>query len=208
MKKLLAILLLGSSAFAADMPRKAALAPLFQATTCTLQNCIGWHVGFDVVNSGSGVNVLNLGTLNENGTFLGLDGGYQYYDGRFWFGADALVSYNLANQGSVGGWGNLFAAETVSLGGDLFGAFGLAPPQQNNFLATITSAVPTVDIGACQHGNATGYCAGATLHYLLPNTPLELKIRYINAQYGTTQISPVSSVNNENMVLFGGTYHF
>lgn len=206
MKKLLAALLLSTAAHAADMPKKAPT--LFPTTICTVQGCTGWHVGFDVVNSGTGVNVLNLGSLNANGTFLGLDGGYQYFDGKFWAGADVLVSYDLASQGSVGGLSNLFAFEGVELGGDLFGAFGLAPPQTNGFLSTLTSAIPTADIGACQHGTATGYCAGATLHYLLPNTPLEIKIRYLNAQYGTTQISPISTVNNENLVMFGATYHF
>ena len=118
------------------------------------------------------------------------------------------MSYNLASSGDVGGLSNVFAFEGVELGGDLFGAFGLAPPQTNGFLSTLTTAIPTADIGACQHGKATGYCAGATLHYLLPNTPLELKLRYINAQYGTTSISPIATVNNENLVLFGAAYHF
>lgn len=201
--------LLATPASAADMPRKAApIFPALAASTCTLSSCIGWHVGFNVVNSGTGINVLNLGSLNANGTLLGLDGGYQYYNGRYWFGADVLVSYNVASSGNFGGLSNFFAVEGVELGGDLFGAFGLAPPQTNGFLSTLTTAIPTADIGACQHGRASGYCAGATLHYLLPNTPLELKLRYINAQYGTTSISAISTVNNENMVLFGGTYHF
>lgn len=201
--------LLCAPALAADLPVKARPAPaLFSATACSTAGCTGWHVGFDVVNSGTGINVLNLGSLNANGTFLGIDGGYQYYDGKYWAGADVLVSYNLASSGNVGGLSNLFAVESVSLGGDLFGFFGLAPPQMSGFLSTITAGIPTADIGACQHGKASGYCAGATLHYLLPGTPLELKLRYINAQYGTTSISPIATVNNENMVLFGGSYHF
>ena len=209
MKKiLLALLALAAPAFAADLPVKARALPAFSfPTTCTLQGCTGWHVGFDVVNSGTGVNVLNLGALNANGTFLGLDGGYQYFDGQYWLGAKVMASYNLANQGNVGGIGNLFAFEGVEVGGNLFAAFGLAPPQTSGFFSTITSAIPTADIGACQHGKATGFCAGATLHYLLPNTPIEAKLSYLNAQYGTTQITPISSIQSENMVLFGVTYH-
>lgn len=208
-KVLLALLASTTLAHAADLPKKApVLLPALPTPICSVAGCTGWHAGFDVVNSGTGINILNLGSINANGTFLGLDAGWQYYDGKYWLGADVLVSYDLASQGNVGGLNNFFAFEKVELGGDLFGALGLAPPQANGFLSTITQAIPTADIGTCQHGKASGYCAGATLHYLLPNTPIELKLSYINAQYGTTSISSIATINNENMVLFGGTRHF
>lgn len=207
-KVLLALLLSAAPAWAADMSAKPVPFAALARATCTVQRCIGWHAGFDVMNSGTGVNILNLGTLNANGTLLGLEAGYQYYDGTYWLGARAMGLYNVAGAGNVGTLNNFFAFEGVELGGNLFAQFGLAPPQVTGFLATLTTAVPTAQIGACQHGKATGYCAGAAVHYFLPNTPIELKMEYINAQYGTTTVLPGQTISSENLVLFGANYHF
>ena len=181
----------------------AAAAPLCGAT-----GCMGWHVDFSVMNAGTGVNILNLGSINANGTFLGVGGGYQYWDGSYWAGARVMGAYDVAGSGNVGNVGNLFGFEGVELGGNLFGLFGLAPPQTNGVLSALTSAIPTADIGACQHGKASGYCAGASLHYFLPNTPLEIRLSYLNAQYGTTNIVANQTMSVENLVQFGATYHF
>lgn len=205
MKKLiLAAALLASPAFAADLPVKA---PLFaSAPTCTLNGCTGWHADFGVYNSGTGINVLNLAELSSNGTSFNLGGGYQYFDGKYWLGGRVDVGYDLTNGGGFG-IGNLTGHQMVELGGNLFGAFGLQPPQTNGFLTTLTSAVPTADIGVCEHGPAVGMCVGATLHYLLSNA-VELDVGYINANYGTTNVAPGTNITVDNTLWFGGRYHF
>ena len=218
MKKLLAPILFALALFAVPagavdivknppFPTKVAPFVLPQAS-CDAKGCTGWHVDFSVLNAGTGVNVLSLGSVNSNGTFLGLGGGYQYYDGKYWLGARVTGAYNVAGNGNVADPGNWFGSEVVEVGGNLFGAFGLQPPQTNGFLSTLTTAVPTVDVGACQHGKATGYCAGASLHYLLPSTPIELTLGYLNAQYGNTQLAPGQTMAVDNLVTFSAKYHF
>lgn len=202
-KALLALLASTSLAFGADLPTKAPA--LFPASVvCTLNGCTGWHADFGVYNSGTGVNILNLGGLTANGTSMNIGGGYQYFDGKYWLGARVDVGYDLTN--GVAGLGNVTGHQVVELGGNLFGAFGLQPPQTNGFLTTLTSAIPTADIGICERGKAIGMCAGATFHYLLTNA-LELDLGYLNVNYGTTS-TPVSNVTVENVVWFGGRYHF
>lgn len=215
---ILAVLAVTAPASAADLTTRAMVvmpvkaAPMVaQVNPCSATSCIGWHVGFDILAAGTGVNVLNLGTLNANGTLIGLDGGYQYYDGSYWVGGKVLVAYNVAAPGNVADASfsdKLFAFEGVELGGNLFSALGIAPPQTNGMLSMLTSGVPTADVGACQHGSATGYCAGATLHYFLTNAPIEIAVSYINAQYGTTSMAPNQTINSENMGLFSVRYHF
>lgn len=200
---------LSADAAAIKLPTKAApFVVKIPSTPCGAAGCTGWHADFSVMNAGTGVNILNLGSVNANGTFLGVGGGYQYWDGSYWAGARVMGAYDVAGSGNVGNVGNMFGFEGVELGGNLFGLFGLAPPQTNGVLSALTAAIPTADVGACQHGKASGYCAGASLHYFLPNTPLEIRLSYLNAQYGTTNIVPNQTMSVENLVLFGATYHF
>lgn len=201
----LAAIMPAKEAVAADMPLKARLitpAP----PVCNLNGCTGFHVDFGVYNSGTGVNIFNLGGLTANGTSMNIGGGYQYFDGKYWLGARADIGYDLTN-GGVPGLNNLNGHQMIELGGNLFGAFGLQPPQTNGFLNTITTGIPTADIGVCERGSAVGLCAGATLHYLLSNA-VELDLGYLNINYGTTPTSPNSTITVDNVVWFGGRYHF
>jgi hypothetical protein len=196
-------------AAAADLPRKAvpAAAPT-PPIVCGLTGCYGWHADFAVLNSGSGINALDLGSISANGTSLGIGGGWQWFNGTYWLGASVMGAYDVTGAGNVGNIGNLSGSQVVELGGNIFGAFGLQPPQVNGFLSTITTAVLTADIGVCEHGRATGYCTGATAHYFMPSTPIELKIFYRNANYGTTFVANGENLTTEQIFGFGAAYHF
>lgn len=203
-----------SSALAADLaPVTKAPVYVAPANPCSIAGCSGFFVGAQISGSGTGVNVLNLGSLNAGGTFMGANAGYQFYNGVYWLGAKAQVEYDVGDSGAstnLTGAGafqdKIFAFEGVEFGGAISGMFGLAPL---NLPAWLSTAVPTVLVGACQHGSKLqGYCAGAAAHFFIPNSRWTIDAEYLNAQYGATQISPLATANTENRGSFGFSYHF
>ena len=211
MKKLLIALLAlwALPAFAADLPTKvrpfAALTTTPLMSPCSVAACTGFHVDVNIYGSGTGLNVLDLAQLNAFGTTPSLGVGYQYYDGQYWLGARADVGYDMMN-GT--GLNNLSGVQVVELGGNLFKALGVAPPQTTGFLSMLTSAIPTADIGVKERGKATGMAVGATLHYFLASAPVEIRGGYLNVNYGTTAVDPGTNVTIENIAWAGLAYHF
>ena len=204
-------ILIASHAFAADLAVKAInnalLAPVIP---CGLTGCSGFYLGAQTSGSGTGVNVLNLGSLNAGGTYMGVNAGYQFFNGVYWLGAGAKVEYAVASPPSdiVGNAfsNNLFAFEGVEFGGVLSNMFGIAPL---NLPAWLSTAVPTIKVGACQHGSSLkGYCSGAAAHFFIPNSRWTIDAEYLNAQYGATQLSATVSANTENRGSLGFSYHF
>lgn len=209
---LVAALLLASMipfAQAADLSTKAPVVIPAPGVNCDLSGCTGAYLGAQVSGSGTGINVLNLGALNAGGTYMGANAGYQFYNGTYFLGAGAQVEYQVgvAQGDVVSGFSNkLFAFEGVEFGGSLSNLFGIAALNLPAFLST---AVPTVKVGACQHGSQlSGYCAGAGAHFFVPNSRWTIDAEYLNAQYGSTQVSPTVTANTENRGSFGFSYHF
>lgn len=196
-------------AHAADMSVKAPVyAPI--ANPCTVNGCTGFNLGGQASGAGVGVNVLNLGSLNAGGTYMGVNGGYQFWNGVYWIGFNAKVEYAVASPPSsvVGGSfsNKVFAFEGAEFGGNLLGLFNIPPLNLPGFLAT---AIPTIKVGACQNGNALrGYCAGAAAHFFVPNSRWTIDAEYLNAQYGATTTAPGVTANSENRGSFGASYHF
>lgn len=212
--------LFGGAAVAADLstlPVKAApvVASSIINAPCSIAGCSGFYLGAEISGSGSGVNVLNLASLNANGTGMGINGGYQFFNGTYWLGAKVSADYDVGQQNpSVGGQtltssNKFFAFEGVEVGGNLAQLFGLTPI---NLPGPLANAVPTVLVGACQHGSLTGYCAGAAAHFFIPNSRFTVDVQYLNAQYGQTQTGTVVGVpvtqSTENRGTFGFSYHF
>lgn len=216
MKSLLGVLsasLLASAAWGADL--KAPLLPVKAAlvATCSSTGCTGFHADFSTAASGTGVNILDLGAASSMGTYLGVGGGYQYYNGMYWLGAKVNVMYNVGqttDPANAGFSDKLFAFEGVEVGGNLFGLLGLAPPvaPNNQVFSMLAAGIPTAEVGACQKHGVSGMCAGATLHYFLPNTPLEIAVSYLNGQFGTSQLAPGVTMSSDNMGLVSFKYHF
>jgi hypothetical protein len=151
--------------------------------------------------------VLNLGSLNAGGTFLGGTFGYQFYNGTYWLGAKVMVDYQVASTTSpvTPSLSNLFAFEGFEAGGAIASLFNIAPI---NLPGPLAGAVPTVLIGACQHGSLNGYCAGAAAHFFVPNSKWTIDATYLNAQYSPSTIAPTATAPTENRGTAGATYHF
>lgn len=201
-------------ATAADLVVKTPVARSFAALAldapCSQNGCSGFYAGAQTSGSGTGVNVLNLGSFNAGGTYMGVNGGYQFFNGVYWLGIGAKIEYAVVVPPSniVGGSfsNKLFAFEGAEFGGNLLSLFNVAPVNLPGFLAT---AVPTIKIGACQNGNfLRGYCSGAAAHFFVPNSRWTIDAEYLNAQYGLTQTSPGVTANTENRGSLGFSYHF
>jgi hypothetical protein len=206
----IAAILFASSALAADLPVKALAKAATPAPTCDLTGCTGPYLGAQVGGSGTGVNVLNLGALNAGGTYMGGNVGYQFFNGTYFLGVGGKLEYAVASPPSdiVGGSfsDKLFAFEGVEFGGVLANMFSIAPLNLPGWLST---AVPTVKVGACQNGRSLrGYCAGAGAHFFIPQSRWTIDADYLNAQYGTTQIGTGVSASTENRGTLGFSYHF
>lgn len=188
---------------------KAAALTAPAPTTCSVTGCTGIFLGGEISGSGTGINVLNLGSLTQNGTFMGVNGGYQFYNGTYWFGALAHVEYQLASPNSslTPSLSNVFAFEGFEVGGQLAALFPSV--SAITLSGPLAGAVPTVKIGACQHGSLQGYCAGAAAHFFVPNSKWTIDATYLNAQYTSgNSLSGTANVTTENRGIFGATYHF
>lgn len=204
-----------SAAMAGDLntPIIPIKAPVYVAPSspCNLNGCTGAFLGASISGSGTGVNVVNLGSLTADGTYMGVNGGYQFFNGTYWLGVVGDVNYAVAQPSAdiVGaGFGNkLFAFEGIEFGGNLSQMPMFSNiPALTGFLA---NAVPTIRVGACQNGNMLkGYCTGAAAHYFVPNSRFTIDAVYYNAQYGQTTLAPGQSATTENRGEMGFTYHF
>lgn len=212
----LAAAIASSAALAADVG-PVVKAPTYAAVKapCDANGCSGFFVGAELSGSGSGVNVINLASLNANGTYMGLVAGYQFFNGTYWLGAKVKADYAVGQQNpNIGGLtltpsNKFFAFEGVEVGGIISQMFGLAPITLPGPLST---AVPTILVGACQNGALHGYCAGAGAHFFVPNSRFTIDVDYLNAQYGATNVSQIPGVpaviSTENRGTFGFSYHF
>ena len=176
---------------------------------CTTTGCNGWSVGLEMSGNGTGVNVLNLGEFNAGGTYIGVNGGYQFYNGTWWLGAKVKLDYEVYDPtGLATGLTNkIFAFEGAELGGNATQLFsGITPITLSGPLAT---AVPTVLVGACQHGSQSGYCIGAGAHFFVPNTNWTIDVDYLNGQYSPVSTNGIVSGGSvDNRGSFGFSYHF
>lgn len=188
-------------------------APVYTApaSPCNLNGCSGFLLGASISGSGTGVNVINLGSLSADGTYMGVNAGYHFFNGTYWLGMIGDLSYAVAQPSSdiVGkGFGNkLFAFEGIEFGGNLsqMPMFGNIAP----LTGFLSNAIPTIRVGACQNGTLLkGYCTGAAAHFFVPNSRFTVDAVYYNAQYGQTTLAPGQTAATENRGEFGFTYHF
>jgi len=199
-----------NAAFAADLSASNAITKAIAAPVapCSVSGCSGFYLGPEISGSGTGINVINLGTLNADGTFMGVNGGYQFFNGTYWLGAKVAVDYQVAapNSSLTPSLENVFAFEGMEIGGNLSSLFNIAPI---NLPGPLANAVPTVLFGACQHGSLNGYCAGAAAHLFIPNSRWTADATYLNAQYsGSNGLGGGATANTENRGTFGFSYHF
>lgn len=174
---ILALGLIASSAFAADLPVKAPTLPLFTGTPCTVAtattplSCSGFYFGAGIAGEGSNANIIGSGI--QGSVFAGgmtptLDFGYQYAKGNWVFGAEFDMGYAIGSGASVssgplGASGNINGirlAEIVKLGGNLSGLLGTQAPITIPPQLAAAVIAPYVGTGAAQWQLANAWATG------------------------------------------------
>jgi opacity protein-like surface antigen len=190
-------------ALCADLPAKAAYVP------CTTTSCSGFYGGFNVTGAGSD---LSTGTLASGGG-VGLNGGYQYWDSKVYFGAEVFGDYMFQNisagpTASVNP-GYLFG-QTVSLGVPFSNLFGLTPTAPGvlptNFLASTLS--PYVEVGAIERPWGAAWATGVGIAGDI-STRWFWKLDYLHAVYSNITLpGGETQQKTDNLLRFGMNYKF
>lgn len=206
----LALLLFGADARAGSLTLKAPIAP---TPACTLALCSGWFVGANLGNDGSNLNVVSNGLsgVAATGLFIGGDGGYEFFNGQWYFSARAFVDYDYTQKAApVGPSDRLAYGAYVSAGYSLATLFGAAStgtpitlPQQ--LLSSLMT--PTIHVGTCRRHTQECLLSGAGVEALLA-TNWTLNADYFNFNYGASGGAGNGLKRaNENEFLASVNYH-
>lgn len=213
MKKTLliaAFAVLASSAWAADLPVKAA--PLVPAY-CYPNSCSGFYAGFNLAGVmtnadiiGSGIN----GSLAGGGQSIGLQAGYQFANGTWFFSPEIQANYVVTGNNVVEGSAKYRVGEYVKVGTSLANLIGLgssvpAPSIPSGLAAYVIS--PYILAGAVQSGFGQGWASGAGVEFALAQHWF-LDTRYTYNNYGSASVSPGIVAKSENLVTAAFNYKF
>lgn len=194
----LASSLLGSPVSAANLNPPVLKAPAYQAMPCTIASCTGWFVGANISNTGGNLDVIGTGLtgIASNGFGLGVQGGYEFWNGQWYAAILADFSYDASLNANVAGvtpsWRDrLTYGGKVRLGYSLASMFGAAttglatptlPQQLANSLMT-----PYVTLGESWRHMQPALVSGAGVEALLAtNITLDAEyLRYTYNQGGT-----------------------
>lgn len=225
MKRLiLALSLLATPAFAADLPVKALVAP--PVPNCDITRCSGFYVGLNVTGVGTNLDLIGGGlggSVNANGTLLGGHVGYQAWNGQ-WFGAvEAGCAYDLTQKvDAIGGTNSnrFLCTEVVKAGGLLGSLLGTgwgnpapAAPSQGalpfNIPATLSSALvsPYVTLGAAQRFGKSGFVSGAGAQFII-SANWNIGLEYMHIRYNRQQVTEFQELDTENLIRMSVNYHF
>jgi hypothetical protein len=200
-------------AAAADLPLKAprpfALPLASSSQPLTMAGWSGFYGGIALTGTGTGVNIADLGSLTANGNAMGVEAGYETWNGMMLLGARAGAAYDMTNPGSA--VSASFSDHTVwhtgvVFGGNLSMLFPNLPQPQ--FPTILMNTIPYVAIEGCGHRGMNGMCSSVGLEYLVPNSRLTGFVEYTNGQFGNTNGAPGQSTNStDNSVRVGFNYH-
>jgi hypothetical protein len=207
-------------ALSADIATKASVwpnnvAPCQVATATTPLSCSGFYAGVGIGGVGSNVDIIGNGingSVFAGGATPVIDFGYQYVQGNWMFGAEAIVGYQTATSSTLNGVGGnvngVRTFELVKAGGNLGALLGTQapitiPPQLANALI-----MPYVTIGAAQHqlagAWANGLASGAGAGFDIgPRAWIDLKYLFTNYNSAT---SGALKLPNDNLVLVSFNY--
>lgn len=215
MKFLIALLMLGTAASAADLKVKALPRALFMPPVCTAgvpmtptmaaisPSCSGFYAGFNVQGLGSNLDILGSGINNSvfaGGGIIGLTGGYQFWNGQFFLAGEGNAGINMTNNGlgaQVGIGKNWDASVIVKAGVGLSNVLGIGQqgtvgggtPSQGISLAVIpgTSLMsPYAAIGESFKQGAQGWTIGAGTEFILAQG-WNLDVYYHHITWNATQ---------------------
>jgi hypothetical protein len=186
------------------------------APACTNTSCTGWFVGGDITGSGSNMNILGsgiAGSVFAGGGGLGLNGGFQFWNGTYYFAADLFADYMLANSQVAPGVGNQNAwllGEFADVGLGISSIFGTTP---NTAPVTIPQSIanallsPYVKLGMLERPWGTAWATGAGAAFILAQNWL-LKTEYIYATYGNATVNPGQTQKTDNLIRVKLDYKF
>lgn len=218
-KIVLALLMTTSLASAADLKLKAPNA--LPKVTCDVTMCSGFFGGFNITGVGSNLDILGSGINNSvfaGGGALGVNGGYQFWNGNLFFAGEVMGDYDFQQPGLVDSNKNrFFAAGLVKAGvglGNLLGignpeSAGAGTPSQGPInLALIPGTAllsPYVTTGGAWRNGRQGWVTGAGTEFII-SQGWNLDISYMHINYNgaaSTTLLPGTVVNQgdtENLV--------
>lgn len=196
--------------YAADMiPLKAPVRAM--AADCTQLDCTGWIVGANIIGTGSNLDIVGSGvngSIFAGGGLIGVDAGYQLWNGKFFAGAAVSFDYDANLSGNVN-QGRYLAMGLFQAGLGLSGIFSPAPANSGpiGIPSQIASALlsPYLQFGVAQRARGTAWVSGAGAEFGLSQTwVLRLDYLHLNYAHGTTETTtPVGVVDQsatENLV--------
>lgn len=152
---IIALALLPSLAFAADMPVKAP--PVAAPGPCqSAANCSGGYLDFGLgLNADLGASFTG-GAGANNGESLNFGGGYQVWKGQLLAGVELNGGYQFGSAGSVGGF---TSTQFVKLGYNFFPSSGSASPlpSQNPLAGFVPASILANSTPAIIGGGVLGH---------------------------------------------------
>jgi opacity protein-like surface antigen len=207
--------LIATQALAVDLAKAPQLS-LLTSTPCTLTNCTGPYMGFNIAGIATSANVIGNGingSLAAGGQNIGFQVGYQYWNGTFFMGPEIFGDYTYGGSAVVAGYSapKYLFGEIIKLGGPLSSFFGgIAPASTTGLSSVLTSQTiaPYIFMGAAQRPWGTGMASGGGVTFLIDQHWFA-DVRYMNIQYtGSNNASPIQTVPQENIVMAGFNYKF
>lgn len=207
----------GGAARAADLAPQVKAPPLLTTSLCTPEHCTGFYLGFNMLGTATNANVLANGingSVAGGGQSIGVQAGYQYWNGTWFFGPEVSADYTYGGGQIIGGGQSKFLAMEIVKFGTPFSTFfgsGITPASTSGLpsLLTANTISPYLFMGAAQRNWGTGIASGGGVTFAVDQQHWFVDARYTNVQYtGGNQVNPNVSVPQENIISVGLNYKF
>lgn len=205
---------LPSGAYAADL--SMVKAPAIPAPNCTISYCAGTYGAFNFGNLGGNFDILGQGLsgLAQNGQMIGTEFGAEYWNGKLFAKARALIDYDVSqNTGASGITDRLSWGGIVSVGASLSNFFGAA--SQTSQLIPIPTGfanalmTPYLNLGFMRRHGQTGTVTGAGAEFLIANNwTTALDYYRVSYQSGSSGGLPTAQLSSDNIFMGTLAYHF
>lgn len=200
------------TARAADLPVKAPVSPLVQGY-CYPGSCSGFYAGVNIAGVMTNANVIGNGvngSLAGGGQSIGVQAGYQFANGTWFFGPEIQANYVTTGNDPVAGNAKYRVGEYLKVGTSLANLLNLGggvvgPVVPSALAARVIS--PYVILGAVQSGFGQGWATGAGVEFALAQHWF-LDTRYTYVNYGSATVQPGVVAKSENLVTVGFNYKF
>lgn len=207
-------MLVAPSAHASDLNLKSKRAFAYTPAPCLPTSCSGFFAGMNLSGTMTNANVIGNGingSLAGGGQSIGVQAGYQFANGAWFFGPEIDANYVVAGSAVPGASPSKYrVGEYMKVGTSLATLFGMSatsatPNVPEKLAAQVIS--PYVIFGAVQSGIGQGWATGAGVEFALAeNWFVDSRYTYIN--YGNAAVTPTISVPSENLVTVGFNYKF